>query len=70
MIQKSRARLFFVGTLLLASVPLAFFIPYFWIFDIIIVLTGGYLLVWATLGQGCWCRHCKKFSVIPYQDAA
>ena len=24
-------------------------------------LTGIYLIVWATLGKGSWCRNCKRF---------
>ena len=63
MIQKSRARLITVGLLMLASLLIGFFIPAFWIPGIILGLTGGYLLVWATLGRGCWCRNRKKFSV-------
>jgi hypothetical protein len=38
-------------------------IPYFWIPGILLVLVGGYLVVWVTLGKGCWCRECKKFSI-------
>jgi hypothetical protein len=68
MVQKSRARLFFVGALMFSSVPLAFFIPYFWVPEIVVVLTGGYLLLWASLGQGCWCRNCKQFKAIPDKD--
>jgi len=63
MIQKSRLRLFLVGLLMAASLTLAFFIPYFWIPSILLALIGLYLIVWATLGKGGWCRTCKKFSV-------
>ena len=63
MIQKSRARLAAVGLLMLASLLIGFFIPAFWIPGMVLGLTGAYLLVWATLGRGCWCRNCKKFSV-------
>ena len=63
MIQKSRLRLFLVGLLMAASLTLAFFIPYFWIPGILLALIGIYLIVWATLGKGCWCRTCKKFEL-------
>ena len=62
MIQKSRTRLAGAGLLMLAACALAFIIPYFWLPAIILAFTGVYLLVWATLGRGCWCRNCKKFS--------
>ena len=62
MIQKSRGRLFIVGVLLCGSIAVAFFGPIFWGPGIILVLTGLYLIVWATLGKGCWCRNCKNFS--------
>ena len=63
MIQKSRLRLFIVGVVMAASLSLAFVIPYFWIPGILLVLIGFYLIVWATLGKGYWCRTCKKFSM-------
>jgi hypothetical protein len=63
MIQKSRLRLFLVGLLMIASLAVANYVPYFWAPAIILVLTGGYLIVWATLGRGRWCRTCKKFGV-------
>jgi hypothetical protein len=47
-----------------ATIPLAFFIPFFWMVDIVLVLTGAYLLMWATLGRGYWYRNCKKFSSV------
>ena len=63
MIQKSRLRLFSVGILMSASIGIAFVYPLFWAPGIVLLLTGGYLLMWATLGKGCWCRNCKKFGV-------
>ncbi|HEY2785289.1 MAG TPA: hypothetical protein VGJ05_09965 [Fimbriiglobus sp.] len=63
MIQKSRARLFVVGAVMIASVALAFFVPYFWVPGSLLFLTGSYLVVWATLGKGCWCRNCKTFRI-------
>lgn len=64
MVQKSRLRLFAVGTVMVASLAIAWLIPYFLPVAIILFLTGLYLMTWATLGKGCWCRECKNFSVI------
>jgi hypothetical protein len=61
MIQKSRRRLFVVGALMVAPIGLTPFIPYFWAPGAISLLIGAYLMVWATLGNGCWCRACKRF---------
>jgi hypothetical protein len=63
MIQKSRRRLLVVGALMVASIGLAPFVPFLWAPGILLFLAGVYLLVWATLGKGCWCRACKRFSV-------
>jgi hypothetical protein len=63
MFQKSRVRLFFVGFCMVASIAIAALVPYFWAPGAILVLAGGYLMVWATLGKGLWCRTCKKFNV-------
>jgi hypothetical protein len=63
MIRKNRLRLFAVGVVMVASVALAAFIPYFWAPGIILVLTGVYLMIWATLGKGYWCRTCKQIRV-------
>jgi len=62
MIQKSKARLIVVGLYMIASITVAFRFPVFWAPGIILVLTGVYLLAWATLGKARWCRHCNKFS--------
>ncbi len=63
MIQKNRSRLIVVGVLMVASIGIPFYLPWFWMPGIILLLTGGYLMMWATLGRGCWCRNCKKFSL-------
>jgi len=60
-IQKNRWRLFIVGALMSASLAIAAFVRLFWIPGLILLVTGSYLMVWATLGKGCWCRACKKF---------
>jgi hypothetical protein len=63
MIQKSRLRLVAVGLLMMLCVAIAFRFFWFWVPGIILFLTGAYLVVWATLGRGEWCRNCKKFSL-------
>ena len=69
MIQKSKTRLIVVGLGMIASIGIAFIFPLFWGPGIILVLTGIYLLVWATVGKGRWCRTCKKFSFQPHADS-
>ena len=61
LIQKSRARLLVVGLLMVCSPVLAWLLPILWAPAIVLALTGLYLLVWATLGRGRWCRSCKMF---------
>jgi hypothetical protein len=63
MIQKGRLRLFVVGALMVASIGLAPFVPFLWALGILLFLAGAYLLVRATLGNGFWCRACKRISV-------
>jgi hypothetical protein len=63
MIRKNRLRLFVVGAVMVASLSLAAYVPYFWAPGIVLALAGVYLLTWATLGKGSWCRTCKKFSL-------
>ncbi len=65
MVHKSPLRLFLVGLVMLASPAVAAFVPYFWVPATILVLTGIYFMIWATLGQGYWCRECKQFSLLP-----
>ena len=64
MIQKNRWRLFLVGLLMVAAIASAFFVPYFWVLGVLLLPAGAYLMVWATLGRGYWCRTCKKFNLI------
>ena len=65
MVRKSRWRLLAVGALMIASIAAAPFVPYFWVPGVVLALTGVYLVVWATVGKGGWCRACKKFSAFP-----
>jgi hypothetical protein len=64
MVQKSPPRLLAVGLLMLATLPLAFLVPRIWWAELVLLPTGAYLVVWAVVGRGGWCRHCKKFSVV------
>ena len=68
MIQKSKARLILVGLGMIASVSIAFVFPLFSAPGMVLLLTGVYLLVWATVGKARWCRSCKKFSLQPRND--
>lgn len=63
MVQKNRARLIVVGVLLIAAAGISFYFSAFLVPGVILSLTGVYLLLWATLGRGGWCRACKKFSL-------
>jgi hypothetical protein len=65
MVRKSPLRLFLVGLVLAASPAVAVFLPYLWAPTIMLVLTGVYLMIWASLGRAYWCRECKKFSLLP-----
>ena len=35
--------------------------PLLWLPAAVLGLTGAYLLAWAFLGRGRWCRGCKRF---------
>ena len=65
MVQKDTVRLFVVGLAMVASPAVAAFFRFLWAPAIVLVLTGTYLITWATLGRGYWCRECKKFSLLP-----
>ena len=64
MIQKSRSRLVVVGVLMLAALGLGFVWPPLWPLALILGLTGGYLLAWASVGRALWCRGHKGFDGI------
>jgi hypothetical protein len=65
MVQKSRLRLIVVGVLMIAALAVAPYIPFLWAPGIILFLAGAYLILWATIGKGLWCRTCKRFSIWP-----
>ena len=60
-VQKSRGRLILVGVLMLAAVGLGLVSPLLWVPAVVFAMTGAYLLVWASVGRGRWCRTCKRF---------
>ena len=60
-VRKNRVRLAVVGTLMLAGAGLGVVWPPLWVPAVIVGLTGTYLLVWTSVGQGRWCRGCKRF---------
>ena len=60
-VRKSRSRLALVGGLLLAGLGLGFVWAPLWLPAVALGLTGAYLLAWASVGRGRWCRGCKRF---------
>ncbi len=64
MVQKSRSRLAVVGVLMLAATALGFWWAPLWLLAAVLVPAGGYLLAWATVGRGLWCRGHKGFDGI------
>jgi hypothetical protein len=45
-----------------ASLALAFVEPVLWVPGIVVFLGGLYLIAWAILAKGMWCRQCKNFA--------
>jgi len=64
MIQRNRAALFVVGIVMAAAPLLAHFVPLLWVPAVIAFLAGAYLVAWATIGGGQWCRQCKTFRIV------
>src|SRR6516162_7263752 len=60
-VQKSRGRLVLVGVLMLAALGLGTLWWPLWVPATVSGLTGAYLLAWASIGRGRWCRGCKRF---------
>lgn len=61
-VQKNRKRLALVGAVLLVALGLSVLKPFLWMPGAILGLTGAYLLAWALVGRGRWCRGCKRFN--------
>jgi hypothetical protein len=60
-VQKPRARLVLVGIVMLALVAMGPRSAWLWAPAVVFGMTGLYLLTWASLGRGRWCRGCKRF---------
>jgi hypothetical protein len=60
-VQKKRRRLALVGAVMLAALGLSMLEPPLLVPAVILGLAGAYLLTWASVGQGRWCRDCKRF---------
>ena len=60
-VPKPRARPALVGTLMLTAVGMGTLRSPLWAPALVLGLTGVYLLTWASLGRGRWCRGCKRF---------
>jgi hypothetical protein len=60
-VQKPIARLVVVGVAMLATASLAVVWPVLWPPAVVLGLTGIYLVAWAAIGRGRWCRGCKRF---------
>jgi hypothetical protein len=70
MVRKSPLRLVSVGLLMVAAPAVAAFVPYLWAPAIVSALAGLYLIAWAALGKGYWCRECKRFGLLRRGRAA
>jgi uncharacterized paraquat-inducible protein A len=65
--QKNRITLFAAGVALLMGATILFFVPFGWLPAVLLILIGGYLLAWSTIGTGQWCRQCKRFVALKRQ---
>jgi hypothetical protein len=61
-VQKSCGRLAVVGILMIAALSLGFLSWPLWLPAAVCSLAGLYLLVWASVGRGRWCRGCNRFN--------
>ena len=57
-VQKSRSRLAVVGILMVAALGLGAIWWPLWLPTAVCALAGAYLLAWASIGRGQWCRGC------------
>jgi hypothetical protein len=60
-VQKPLVRLVLVGVAMLGAAYLGVLWPLLWLPAIVFALAGVYLVVWAVIGRGRWCRGCKRF---------
>jgi len=64
LIQKSRSRLFITGILIVAgalAMLLAVRLVVTVLAALLLIVFGGYFIVWAVRADGLWCRDCKRF---------
>lgn len=65
LLEKSRIALFLAGIFFLAgAVALVFLYTIIWIAALLLLVVAAYLLTWAILGKGLWCRTCKRFPIV------
>lgn len=57
--RRSRPLLLFVGAAFCLLPLLAIRMTWVWIPAFVMFPAGGYLVYWATVGRGLWCRQCK-----------
>jgi uncharacterized membrane protein len=62
-IRKSRLRLGASGALMIGGALASLAFRATWPLAVLLALTGGYLLFWATKGKGAWCRQCKRIAL-------
>jgi fatty acid desaturase len=60
-VQRPVARLVLVGVAMLALAPFGVVWPPLWLPALLVALAGTYLVAWAVIGHGRWCRRCKRF---------
>jgi hypothetical protein len=60
-VEKPLTRLVLVGLALLTAFGLPILGPLLWLPGIVLGLIGAYLIIWAVVGGGRWCRGCKRF---------
>jgi hypothetical protein len=60
-VQKSVIRLILVGVAMLAAACLGIVWSHLWLPALVLALTGAYFVAWVMIGQGRWCRGCKRF---------
>lgn len=63
MFQRCRLRLALVGVVMLAAGIMAPQVPFGWMPSVVLAMAGLYLMAWATVGRGLWCRECKRFRI-------
>jgi hypothetical protein len=61
-IQKSRGRIAIVGIVMFAASGLGALSPPLWAVGVVLRAMAAYLLAWASVGRGRWCRGCKQFN--------